>query len=395
LIAVAVLAAACATKKPRSAAADAGASASASPAPAREPEPPELPCPVADRQDLDGALDEAARRFDAGDHKIALACAQQAARIAPRSVEAHHDRADALVALERFDEARLAYALALALDPEDPQTLASAADFYINRLTPTSKASPHELLLIGLEYARRGSAHVGRRREDRELAARLALLEAESLDDLGRADEALPRAEAALRLLPASQEARYQRALILFHLVKLDKAKQAFAGLLEDHPDDAYAHHHLGLILEREGRIADAELHFARARSLAGHTVFPPPVALGEAEFAALVEQAIAGLDPAARRLIGSVRLEIADLPAQADLVAADPPFPPTILGLFRGAEPGSGDERASIVLYRKNLARAAPGRDGLESQVRITLLHELGHLAGADEDELRSRGIE
>ena len=49
----------------------------------------------------------------------------------------------------------------------------------------------HDQLLIGLEYARRGSGHAGRRREDREQASRLALLEAEALDDLGRSDEAL------------------------------------------------------------------------------------------------------------------------------------------------------------------------------------------------------------
>src|SRR5215831_4183953 len=118
------------------------------------PRPPSVPCPVTDRQDVDAALDEAAKRFERSDFATALACAEQASRAAPRSVEAHHDRADALVALERLDEAKLAYTMALALDPEDPQTLASAADFFINRLS-----GDHDLALIGLEYARRGSAH--------------------------------------------------------------------------------------------------------------------------------------------------------------------------------------------------------------------------------------------
>jgi Flp pilus assembly protein TadD/predicted Zn-dependent protease with MMP-like domain len=341
---------------------------------------------VADKRDLDAALDEAARRFDVNDFPIALACAQQASRIAPRSVEAHHDRADALVALDRLDEARSAFALALALDPEDPRTLASAADFYANHLS-----SEHEALLIGLEYARRGSAHVGRRREDRDLAARLALLESEALDDLGRADEALPRVEAALRLLPDNPDARYQRALVLFHLAKLDRARHALEEVLAADPDDAYAHHHLGLIFEREGRAAEAEAHFARARVLAP-AQFPPPAMLTAPEFERLVASVIDGLDPASRQALGTVRLELADLPAMEDLLGNDPPFPPTILGLFRDTE---GTEQKSIVLYRKNLARAAVGAAELERQVRITLLHELGHLAGADEDELRSRGME
>jgi tetratricopeptide (TPR) repeat protein len=388
-----LLVGACATKRPRTPH-DAGPVTAASLPTFDAAVHPSVPCPVADKADLDGSLDEAARRFEAGEFLVALACAEQAARIAPRSVEAHHDRADALVALERIDEARSAFALALALDPEDPQTLASAADFYINRL-----GGEHEQLLIGLEYARRGSGHAGRRREDREQAARLALLEAEALDDLARSDEALPRVEAALRMSPDNPEARYLRALVLFHLVKLERARQAFEAVLEAHPEDAYAHHHLGLILERDGRYAEAELHFARARALAP-AEFSPPVLPTSEEFAAMVAQAVAALDPAARNLLGTVQLEVADLPAADDLLASDPPFPPTILGLFRearapGADAGPGAVRDSIVLYRRNLSRAATTRAELERQVRITLLHELGHLAGADEDELRARGFE
>jgi len=82
----------------------------------------------------------------------------------------------------------------------------------------------------------------------------------------------------------------------------------------------------------------------------------------------------------------------VADLPAADDLLAVDPPFAPTILGLYRGAPVGArtfgkgasaptaaepaaeDDEPRSIVLYRKNLARAVSSRAELEKQVRITL---------------------
>jgi predicted Zn-dependent protease with MMP-like domain len=81
-----------------------------------------------------------------------------------------------------------------------------------------------------------------------------------------------------------------------------------------------------------------------------------------------------------------------------ADLSAVNPPFPPTILGLFRGAplgEPGPQTEPRVIVFYRKNLGRSVASRDELVKQVKITLLHEMGHLTGADEDDLRARGLE
>jgi predicted Zn-dependent protease with MMP-like domain len=52
-------------------------------------------------------------------------------------------------------------------------------------------------------------------------------------------------------------------------------------------------------------------------------------------------------------------------------------------------------DEARTIVLYRKNLARAVASRDELVAQVRTTLLHEIGHLRGEDDEALRARGLE
>jgi predicted Zn-dependent protease with MMP-like domain len=95
---------------------------------------------------------------------------------------------------------------------------------------------------------------------------------------------------------------------------------------------------------------------------------------------------------------VQSIKVEIADLPDPADLKAVTPPFPPTILGLYRGPvgrAPSPGDEAPSIVLYRKNLARAVKTRTELTEQIRDTLLHEIGHLEGLDEDDLRRRGME
>jgi hypothetical protein len=48
-----------------------------------------------------------------------------------------------------------------------------------------------------------------------------------------------------------------------------------------------------------------------------------------------------------------------------------------------------------AIVLYRVNLARAVRSREELALQIRRTLVHEIGHLRGLDEDELRRRGLE
>ncbi len=109
---------------------------------------------------------------------------------------------------------------------------------------------------------------------------------------------------------------------------------------------------------------------------------------------------------PSRAAKVKAIKVEIEDLPDAADLAAVTPPFPPTILGLFRGPVghttpevagrgPAPGDDPPSIVLYRKNLARAVKTRAELTEQIRDTLLHEIGHLEGLDEDDLRRRGME
>ena len=76
-----------------------------------------------------------------------------------------------------------------------------------------------------------------------------------------------------------------------------------------------------------------------------------------------------------------------------------EPPFPPTILGLYRGA-PGDQPEepgfpKRAIVLYRLNLADAVHSRAELSEQIKQTVLHEIGHFDGQDEDDLRRHGLE
>ncbi|HSD88018.1 MAG TPA: metallopeptidase family protein, partial [Kofleriaceae bacterium] len=103
-------------------------------------------------------------------------------------------------------------------------------------------------------------------------------------------------------------------------------------------------------------------------------------------------------LPPERKARVKAISVEVVDLPDPADLAAVTPPFPPTILGLYRGPvgrAPTSGDDPPSIVLYRKNLARAVKTRVELSEQIRDTLLHEIGHLEGLDEDDLRRRGME
>lgn len=359
--------------------------------------PADVPEGADDDARLAALLDTANKQIVASQFGAAWTCADRASDLVPTSVEAHHLRGAALAAMGRDGEAQLAYALALSLDPDDPETLRAVADFYINGKSDRGR----DALRLGFELAQRGSRRVqARRRRNPPLAADLALLEGQALNDLGRSDEALGRIEVALRLAPGRGDALHEKGVALFDLSRFAEARQAFERALAVQPDDAYTHQMLGLVLEQLGDQATADRELARALELAP-TELTAPVMVPADEFRREVDAIIDALPADRRHHVRSVRIEVADLPDPADLAAVKPPFPPTILGLYRGpvGRPHvvqlPDGEQPSIVLYRKNLGRAVKTRAELTEQIRDTLLHEIGHLEGLDEDDLRRRGME
>jgi len=83
-------------------------------------------------------------------------------------------------------------------------------------------------------------------------------------------------------------------------------------------------------------------------------------------------------------------------------LRAADPPLSPSVLGMFRGAPFGQKASMdpwshfpSSIVLYQRNLELFARDREELVEQIGVTLLHEVGHFLGLDEEDLARLGLD
>ncbi len=343
-------------------------------------------------------LDAAREAFDAREYEKALSCAAQAAALSPGDVLAHTERANALAQLLRNDEAVLAYARALAIDPDSLDALAGAAHFYIV-LMPSSR----ELDELGSAYAERGF-ELATAQHDEPFALSFARLSAMGFNDTGQPQDALDRADWVLHREKDDPEALYERAVALFELCRFADAKTAFTRLLADAERAAWAHHHLALLLEREGKEQEAQVHFGKARAL-DLQAFPTPVLLSKEEFQAELDKAISQLPADMRKDLKGVPVAMEDLPAVLDLTSGDPPLSPNILGLFRGtplsepcelepdAKPGSPCR--SIALYRKNLARAVKTRDELVEQISVTLLHEVGHLRGEDDSELAARGLE
>jgi Flp pilus assembly protein TadD/predicted Zn-dependent protease with MMP-like domain len=354
---------------------------------------PVEPLAVCDARGI-SPLEAARAAYQGEDWKRALSCAAEAAARSPDDPAAHSERAAALSALGRFDEARLAYARALALEPDHLDALLGAAHLYGVSLPSTREHD--ELAFL---YAERGR-ELSEDGDDDELTAQFALLSAMAANDLGEATLALERAEEAGRVLDDDADVAYERAVALFELCRFEEARAAFTRLRDDADHGAHAYQHLGLLLERDGKWAEAEASFTRAHQLAPED-FPPPVLPSEGEFRDAVAKAVKALPKDMQKDLRGVPVSTEEIPRDEDLRDGEPPLSPTILGLFRGpslGEPCPKDEKdpcRSVVLYRRNLARAVTSRDELLEQIRVTLLHEVGHLRGEDDMELAARGLE
>lgn len=340
-------------------------------------------------------LEEAAAAFDAGRMEDVLSLADRALAQDARSAEARHFRAAAL--LEKGDpEAALEeYERAHKLASDDPEILLGMADLLI-----AHPGDDRVLVERGLSLAARGRK-LAKKAGDGELEFEFLLLIGTAHNQLGESEHALEALDEALEIIPDATDAALERAISLFELCRFDEAQRAFKQLLRGAPDDPWAHHYLGLLAERRGDLKEAKRSFGRAQELAPEE-FPPAVHLDDTEFDRAVEDAISRLPAHVREYLDNATIAVEPIPSQEDLTASAPPLSPTILGVFRGTPVGERSVTnawdhapASIVLYQRNLERFARSRDELIEQIGITVMHEVGHLIGLDEDDLFERGLE
>ena len=98
------------------------------------------------------------------------------------------------------------------------------------------------------------------------------------------------------------------------------------------------------------------------------------------------------------RAALDSLPDDIADaLENVAVVVEEESPEARSILGSFIGYPHAygtpSGALPGKVVVYRRPLLAAFPDPDELERQIRITVLHEVAHYFGIDEDRIDDLG--
>ena len=114
-------------------------------------------------------------------------------------------------------------------------------------------------------------------------------------------------------------------------------------------------------------------------------------------DFYRLVERALEGLPPELSSLLDNVAIVVDDWPDYSTpLVTGEPEE--TLYGLYEGVpltERGAGYYGFlpdKITIYRGPLERDF-ATHALEEQVRITVVHEIAHYFGFDEDRLEELG--
>lgn len=119
-------------------------------------------------------------------------------------------------------------------------------------------------------------------------------------------------------------------------------------------------------------------------------------IRLDQNAFEETTRRVIDGLPSRFAELLDNVFVVIEDLPSIEDLasVGMAPHEAHDLLGLYQGVPLGDrGVEYAElpdrVVLYRLPILASCATRADVEHEIRDTLIHELGHHFGLDDDEM------
>ncbi len=111
--------------------------------------------------------------------------------------------------------------------------------------------------------------------------------------------------------------------------------------------------------------------------------------------FEALAQRAAEELPAEFRRLMKNVSIVVEDYPSKEDAREVGVPRD-ELLGLFLGVPHAEQDlffdlplEPDRIVLYQRNIEVQCSSEEELVDEIRLTLLHEVGHYFGLSEEDL------
>ncbi len=212
---------------------------------------------------------------------------------------------------------------------------------------------------------------------------------------------ALDIAEHAPPESAAHPEVQLARARALIAAKGVAAARPVLEALAKREPDFAEARHVYAQVLAEVGEHQSSvrEMLVVRRLDEAADASEGFDLKAVEEPIVTTAEKVLSELPDRFQKLLAGVPILVEERPSE-ELVRDG--FDPRALGLFSG--PNQGERVLSgpvptptrIVLYAANLAAFADPSDAeeLEREVEVTLLHELGHYFGLDDNGLEALGL-
>lgn len=115
---------------------------------------------------------------------------------------------------------------------------------------------------------------------------------------------------------------------------------------------------------------------------------------ISPAEFERLVEEALAGIPASFRRYLENVVVVVEEEPSSEDYDQTETPDDDELLGIFRGLpvfERGAVTSHlpAQVAIFRGPILRCCPTRGEAVREIRDTVVHEVGHMLGLQDEEM------
>ena len=121
-----------------------------------------------------------------------------------------------------------------------------------------------------------------------------------------------------------------------------------------------------------------------------------PPLSVTEPEFQELVQRALDSLPDEYAKLISNVAVVVEDEPSPDLLADLEMEEDEDLLGLYQGLSvdkesffQAGGQLPAKISIYRGPILRLCRTKKEVVQEVRDTVVHEIGHHFGLDDDEM------
>ncbi|MCE5228969.1 metallopeptidase family protein [bacterium] len=215
---------------------------------------------------------------------------------------------------------------------------------------------------------------------------------------LGRFDLMLRSAEDAEAAFGKDVEWTFAKGEAFFYLGRFKEARQALESLTVEDFEDPMLFYLLGCLAERRDDDKAARRFFQTAHRLDAAN-YPVPVPVSEERAVEIYHEVLAEIPDEIKWHLRDVPIFVSAIPSEEVVHSSDPPTDPLVMGLFMGqtvGEPESSwpSDQPRILLFHKNIAKAAGDPETLEDELRKTLFHEVGHYLGFDEDQLEEMGL-